>query len=236
MSGVHRTLRILSTALITAGIVILADVAMTLAWKEPVSSIYGSIQQAQAADELDELREEFPSPADLRALERVEGVRAKARVLADRFADQVRERDGEGIGRVRIPELDLDTVLVEGTDAGTLKKGPGRYPETSVPGQGRTIGIAGHRTTYLAPFRHIDDLEEGDEVVVEMPYATFAYEVEQIDIVEPTDVHIVDDTDHERVVLTACHPLYSAAERYAVFARLVDVSLFAGSDRRWLAP
>jgi sortase A len=232
----HRALRILSTALITAGIVILADVGLTLAWKEPVSSIYGSIQQGKAADELDELRGEFPSEADLRALERVDGIREKVRLLADRFAEQVRERDGEGIGRVRIPELDLDTVLVEGTDAATLQKGPGRYPDTAVPGQGKTIGIAGHRTTYLAPFRHIDDLEEGDEVVVEMPYATFTYEVEQIDIVEPTEVDIVDDVGYERVVLTACHPLYSAAQRYAVFARLADVSLFAGSDRRWIAP
>jgi sortase A len=233
---VHRALRILSTALITAGIVILVDVGMTLAWKEPVSSIYGSIQQGKAADELDELRGEFPSEADLRALERVDGIRDKVRLLADRFAEQVRERDGEGIGRVRIPEIDLDTVLVEGTDASTLQKGPGRYPDTAVPGQGKTVGIAGHRTTYLAPFRHIDSLEEGDPVIVEMPYATFSYEIEEIDIVEPTEVDIVDDVGYERVVLTACHPLYSAAQRYAVFARLVDVSLFAGADRRWLDP
>jgi sortase A len=234
--AVRRVLRILSTALITAGIVILADVAVTLAWKEPVSTIYGSIQQGQAEDELEELRDEFPSPADLRALERVDGVRQKAGVLADRFADQVRERNGEGIGRVRIPRLDLDTVLVEGTDTGTLKKGPGRYPDTAVPGQGETIGIAGHRTTYLAPFRHIDELEEGDEVIVEMPYATFTYEVEQVDIVDPSDVQIVDDVGYERLVLTACHPLYSAAQRYAVFAELAGVSLFAGGDRRWIDP
>jgi sortase A len=233
---VRRVLRILSTALITAGLVIMADVAVTLAWKEPVSTIYGSIQQRQAADELDRLREEFPSPADLQALERVDGVREKAGLLADRFAEQVAERSGEGIGRVRIPAIDLDTVLVEGTDTGTLQKGPGRYPDTAVPGQGRTIGIAGHRTTYLAPFRHIDRLEEGDEVIVEMPYATFTYHVEQVDIVEPTDIQIVDDVGYERVVLTACHPLYSAAQRYAVFGQLAGVSLFAGGDRRWLDP
>jgi sortase A len=233
---VRRVLRILSTALITAGIVILADVAVTLAWKEPVSTIYGSIQQGHAADELDALRDEFPSPADLRDLDRVQGVRQKAGLLADRFADQVRERKGEGIGRIRIPAMDLDTVLVEGTDTATLQKGPGRYPDTAVPGQGRTIGIAGHRTTYLAPFRHIDRLEEGDEVVLEMPYATFTYEVHRVDIVEPSDVQIVDDVGYERVVLTACHPLYSAAQRYAVFGKLVGVSLFAGVTGRWLDP
>jgi sortase A len=233
---VRRVLRILSTALITAGLVILTDVAVTLAWKEPVSTIYGSIQQGRADDELDELRDEFPSPADLRALERVDGVRRKAAVLADRFADQVVDRTGEGIGRVRIPRIDLDTVLVEGTDTGTLQRGPGHYPETAVPGQGRTIGIAGHRTTYLAPFRDIDELEEGDEVIVEMPYATFTYEIDRIDIVEPIDVQIVEDAGYERVVLTACHPLYSDAQRYAVFGRVAEVSLFAGGDRRWLDP
>jgi sortase A len=233
---VRRALRVLSTALITAGLVILADVAATLAWKEPVSTIYGSIQQGRAADELDELRESFPSAADLRALERVEGVREKAAVLADRFADRLSSQDGKGIGRIRIPSIGLDTVLVEGTATDTLQKGPGRYPETALPGQSETIGIAGHRTTYLAPFRHIDDLEGGDEIVLEMPYASFTYEVERTEVVEPSDVGIVRDTGTERVVLTACHPLYSAAERIAVFADLADVSLFAGGDGRWLAP
>jgi sortase A len=235
-AAVRRVLRILSTALITAGLVILLDVAVTLAWREPVSTIYGSIQQGRATDALDELRDEFPSAADLRAADRVDGVRRRAGVLADRFADQVAERAGEGIGRVRLPGIGLDSVLVEGTDTDTLRTGPGRYPDTAVPGQGRTVGIAGHRTTYLAPFRNIDDLEDGDEVIVEMPYATFTYEIERIDIVEPTDVQIVKDAGYERVVLTACHPLYSAAQRYAVFGRLEGVSLFAGLDRRWLDP
>jgi sortase A len=233
---VRRALRVLSTALITAGLVILADVAATLAWKEPVSTIYGSIQQGRAADELDELRKSFPSAADLRALERVEGVREKAAVLADRFADRLSSQDGKGIGRIRIPSIGLDTVLVEGTATNTLQKGPGRYPETAVPGQSKTIGIAGHRTTYLAPFRHIDDLDGGDEIVLEMPYASFTYEVERTEVVEPSDVGIVRDTGTERVVLTACHPLYSAAQRIAVFGDLAGVSLFAGTDRKWLAP
>jgi sortase A len=233
---VRRVLRILSVALITTGLVILADVAATLAWKEPVSTIYGSVKQGQASDELDRLEESFPTAADLRAVERAEGVRARARLLAERFANDLEARDGEGIGRLGIPAIDLDTVLVEGTGTATLQKGPGRYPETSLPGQGRTIGIAGHRTTYLAPFRHIDELDEGEEILIEMPYASFSYEVEESRIVEPSDVQIVDDVGYERVVLTACHPLYSAAQRIAVFGRLTEVSLFAGTDQRWLDP
>jgi sortase A len=233
---VRRALRILAIALITAGAVILADVAATLAWKEPLSMIYGSVQQERAADQLERLEGSFPSPSDVRASKRAGGVRSKARLLAERFAPHMSALEGEGIGRVEIPAIGLDAVLVEGTDTESLQNGPGHYPDTALPGEGRTTGIAGHRTTYGAPFRHIDSIEVGDEVLVEMAYATFSYEVEGTDIVESDDVEITDDVGHERVVLTACHPLYSAAQRYAVFAGLTGVTLFAAWQRQWPAP
>jgi len=217
----RRVLRILSTALITAGVIVLSDAGITLAWKEPVSSIYGEFRQAQAAGQLEELERSFaPELAELRDGDE----RRQARVLAKQLARQM--QTGEGIGRVKIPAIGLDTVLVQGTDTGTLQKGPGHYPETKLPGQGSTIGIAGHRTTYLAPFRKINELRRGDEVVVELPYGKFTYEVDRIRIVEPSDVQIVRDVGYEQLVLTACHPLYSAAQRYAVFARLEDLELF----------
>ncbi|MGH2952420.1 MAG: class E sortase [Solirubrobacterales bacterium] len=230
----HRLLRIFSIALITAGLVVLADVGMTLAWKEPVSTIYGSIKQGEAEDELAELEGRFPSAADLRAVERARGVEQRVALLADLFERRV-ER-GDGIGRIEIPRIDLDVVFVEGTDTTSLQKGPGRYPDTAFPGQGRTIGIAGHRTTYLAPFRKIDEVEDGDEIVLDMPYATLTYRVEKHEIVEPTQVEIVRDVGYERLVLTACHPLYSAAQRWAVFAQLQEVSLFAAADLIWHDP
>jgi sortase A len=218
---VHRVLRIISTALITAGIVVLADVGITLAWEEPVSSIYGEIQQQRAEGELDDLEESFLD-RPLPDVEGLTGVKA-ARKLADAFENDL--DTGKGIGRIDAPGMGLDAVIVEGTDTSTLQKGPGRYPETALPGQGKTIGIAGHRTTYLAPFRHINDAEEGDEVVVEMPYGTFTYTVEKTKIVEPEDVEIVRDIGRERLVLTACHPLYSAAQRYALFGRLTEIDV-----------
>ncbi|MGH2950582.1 MAG: class E sortase [Solirubrobacterales bacterium] len=230
----HRLLRILSTALITAGVVILADVAMTLAWKEPVSTVYGSIKQGEAEDELAELEDRFPSAADLRAVERAADVRERAGLLADLF--EQRAGTGEGIGRIEIPGIDLDVVFVEGTDTTSLQKGPGHYPETAFPGQGRTVAIAGHRTTYLAPFRKINEIDDGDEVVLEMPYATFTYRVQKHEIVEPTRVQIVRDVGYERLVLTACHPLYSAAQRWAVFAKLERISFFAAGDGIWQDP
>ena len=112
-------------------------------------------------------------------------------------------------------------VFVQGTDETSLQKGPGHYPETPFPGQGGTVGIAGHRTTYLAPFRHIDSVEKGDRIYLEMPYAKFTYEVQKTAIVDPSDVGVVHEVGYERLVLSACHPLYSAEHRYIVFAHLV---------------
>jgi sortase A len=219
----RRALQILSVALITAGVVVLSDVALTLAWKEPMSTIYGSIQQGKAEDSLNQASDQFLRSPERRQALRERNPERRADRLASAFAAQV--ETGQGIGRIKIPSIDLDMVFVQGTDTASLQKGPGHYPDTAFPGQGRTVGIAGHRTTYLAPFRHIDQIDDGDEITLEMPYGTFIYRVSKHEIVDPSDVEIVDDVGHERLVLTACHPVYSAAQRYAVFAELVDMRL-----------
>ena len=220
-----RPVRILSTALITAGIVILLDVGLTLAYREPISSLYGSIQQHAAAGGLEELESRYPSEADLREAGNAESDRAAARILARGFGAEVSA--GDGIGRIEAPSAGgLDAVIVEGTDTGSLQRGPGHYPQTPFPGAGGTTAIAGHRTTYLAPLRHIDSLHRGDRITVEMPYATLTYRVQGSDVVDPHRVDVVDPVGYERLVLSACHPLYSAAERYIVFARLVRAEIF----------
>jgi sortase A len=211
----------LSTVLITAGLVVLADAALTLVWKEPMSTVYAAIQQGNAEDDLAELEDRFPSAKELRALENLRLAQRLAR-LADAFEDEV--HTGEGIGRIKIPRIDLDMVFVEGTDTASLQKGPGHYPETAFPAQGKTIAIAGHRTTYLAPFNDIDDIEDGDEITLEMPYGTFVYTVQKHQIVDPDDLWVIKNHGYERLVLSACHPLYSAAHRYIVFAKLSDFS------------
>ncbi len=230
----RRALHILSVALVTAGLVVLADVATTLAWKEPVSTVYGSIQQGKAEEELAELEGEFPARADLREIEHVEEIRKKVEILAGLFAK--RAHKGEAIGQLRIPSIDLEVVAVEGTDTASLQKGPGHYPETPFPGQSGTTAIAGHRTTYLAPFRHLDQLTRGDEIEIEMPYANFAYRVQKTRVVDDSAVNIIHGVGYERLVLTACHPLYSAAQRIAAFAKLEEVSFFALSNRKWYDP
>ncbi len=82
----------------------------------------------------------------------------------------------------------------------------------------------------------MDDLEPGDEITVTMPYATFVYKVQEIDIVEPTDIDVVRDVGYERLVLSACHPLYSAAQRIITFAKLEEISLFGSGTRIWQDP
>ncbi len=232
MHGMHRPLRIFSTALITAGLVVLADAGLTLTWQEPVSAAYASLQQSRAGDELDDLESEF-DPGDVGFLTDNASEAARARVLAKRF--QATLEKGQPIGRLKIDSIGLNTVLLNGTDTGTLQKGPGRYPQTPLPGFGETTGIAGHRTTYLSPLRKINEIEDGDEVRVELPYAAFTYEVQKHEIVDPSAVHIVDPVGYERVVLTACHPLYSAAQRYAVFAKLKSIDTFAISgEGEWV--
>lgn len=209
---------------------VLADVGLTLAYKEPLSSIYGSIKQAEAADELQDLEDGYPSAADRRAIARVAQESRRLRILAGRFAAQL--ETGQAIGRIKASSLDdLDAVIVQGTDATSLQKGPGHYPSTALPGQGGTIGIAGHRTTYLAPFRHIDDVVRGDRIVLEMPYGTFTYRVQKTEVVDPSQIGIVRKVGYERLVLSACHPLFSAAERYIVFARLIGGRAPEGFDR-----
>jgi sortase A len=232
---VHRALRILSTALITAGLVVLADAGLTVVWQEPLSAAYGSLKQGQARDDLDRLESEFPTPEDLAAVSGIAGNTERARILADRFEGRVKE--GDAIGRIDIDRIDLDAVFLQGTDTATLQYGPGHYLKTSLPGQPGTVAIAGHRTTYLAPFRHINEIEDGDEIRLEMPYAAFTYEVTRHEVVDPGDVEILEPIGYDQLVLTACHPLYSADQRWAVFARLTRIDTFAISgEGRWATP
>jgi sortase A len=109
-------------------------------------------------------------------------------------------REGDGIGRISLPTLDRDYYLRVNA---------------------ATVGIAGHRTTYGAPFRTIDKLQKGNPVVLDIPYGRFTYRVEKTRIVPPTQVEVKRKVSYDRLILSACHPLYSAAQRIVVFARLV---------------
>jgi sortase A len=114
-------------------------------------------------------------------------------------------------------------VLVDGTDDSSLQKGPGLDRRTYMPGEGQLVYIAGHRTTYLAPFAHIERMRAGDPVTIELPYATFVYRVFYKQIVQADDMAALKSTGREIVKLQACHPRFFASHRYIVSARLVRI-------------
>lgn len=214
----RRVLRHLSTALIVAGVLLVADAALTLVWQEPASAIYARIKQDQLAGRLDALSARpLLLPAQERALRRLP---ADRRVSFLARALRRRVKAGDPLGRIRIPRIDASYVVVEGTDTESLRKGPGHYPDTSLPGLPGTTAIAGHRTTYLAPFRHVDELRRGDPIQLDLPYARFTYRVQFTKIVPADAVQVTRSVGYPRLVLSACHPLYSASHRIIVFARL----------------
>jgi len=214
----RRKLRAVATLLILAGVLVLADVAVTLAWQEPLTGAYAAWRQRGLEDRLAEL-ERAPQPSqERRVLAKVPDGRRRlaleARALARRTAP------GDPLGRLRIAAVGLRTVVVEGTEPGELRDGPGHYPDTVLPGERGTVALAGHRTTYGAPFRHLDALDRGDRIDVDTPYGAFTYRVDDTRIVPATAVGVVGRKAYDRLVLTACHPLFSASERIVVSARL----------------
>ena len=221
MSDVRRPLRALSTVLIIAGVLMLSDAALTVAWQEPVSGTYAWIVQDRLGGDLRKLEDARPGAAERAALAALASERRRIAFLA-RVLRRSAGR-GDAVGRIRIPKIDASFVVVNGTDTASLRKGPGIYDDVPFPGAPGTTAIAGHRTTYGAPFRKINKIKRGDEIVVEMRYGTFTYEVEKTRIVKPTALWVINRVKYDRLVLSACHPLYSAAKRIVVFARLVGV-------------
>ena len=126
-------------------------------------------------------------------------------------------------GRIVIPAVDLDTLVLPGITGAELRRGPGWIDWTQLPGPEGTCGIAGHRTTYGAPFRRLDELVPGDTIDVYSPYRRYRYEVTRTLVVRPDEIYVVEPGDEPMLTLTACHPPYSARYRLAVQAKLVEV-------------
>jgi sortase A len=212
--------------LAVTGTLLLLDVAVTLLWQEPLTAGIALIRRAEIDQRL--LTQPL-SPIDRRALGAIATARRRIAFLALR--EQRAARTGDAVGRISIPRISLSMQVVQGTDELSLEKGPGHYPSTPLPGRGQTVAIAGHRTTYLEPFRHIDELARGERIVLRMPYGAFTYVVQSHRIVSPTAWWITRNVGYERLVLSACNPLYSAAQRYVVFARLRSVTPLGAARR-----
>jgi sortase A len=220
--------RALGTVLLIAGLLVLADVAVTMAWQEPVSALRGARAQHRLAGELRRL--ELAAP--VRGAASVARGAAPARLAAAARTFARSRRDGDAVAELRIPRIGLRAVVVRGTAPDDLREGPGLLDGTPFPGEHGTTAIAGHRTTYGAPFRHLDALRRGDAIALRLPYGSFRYAVEATRIVEPGDLSVLRRVHHDRLVLSACHPLFSAARRIVVLARLVEVGQSATTLNR----
>jgi sortase A len=225
----RQVLRALSTVLIVSGGLLIADAAATVTWQEPLSAFLGHLNQNKLKGQLNRLQAAGLTPIERRVISQLPDERARLAFLARSF--KRRASNGQAIGRIKMPEIGASWVIVKGTTTADLRRGPGVYPQTPLPGAPGTVAIAGHRTTYGAPFRHIDRLKSGDPINVTLPYARFTYRVERRRIVGPNDIWVIKRVGYSRLVLTACHPLYSAAKRIVVFARLVRSQPLGGAAK-----
>ena len=215
-----RAVRIASRLLIGAGVLLLVWALIVWRWQDPFTGLYTHWQQQKLGDALGREFAAYRPSAATRGLALAARQDAVA-MEAARFRRSTHA--GEAIGRIVIPRIGLNMVLVDGTDESSLQKGPGRDLRSYMPGQSRLVYIAGHRTTYLAPFSHIDAIRPGDLVRLEMPYATFTYRATTHRIVPADDMAVLRSPRHELLELQACHPRFFATHRYIVYAKLVSM-------------
>ncbi len=217
-----RALRLLAYLMIAVGGLALLDAGVTLIWQEPVSALYAIVRQDALSGDLRALEHSAPTRTQRHALASLHSERKRVAFLAAEL--QRHTPNGSPVGRISIPRIGASYVVVNGTDTEDLMSGPGVYADTNFPGIPGTTAIAGHRTTYLAPFRDIDLLRRGNRIVLKMPYARFTYRVTGKRVVLPTDVSAaIAQVGYSRLVLSACTPLFSAEKRLLVYARLARV-------------
>ncbi len=220
----RRSARILGTLLIVAGIGSLAWALTIWQWQDPFTAAVNKLEQRELARDFDRRIEEGGAIL-------IDTSAARLRESLPRAAAAWRKGSGRGdaVARLRIPALGVGEVVVNGTDTNSLKRGPGRYLGSAMPGEGKLVYIAGHRTTYGAPFSRIDRLRKGDPVFIELPYATIEYAVTGSRIVAASETSVLESKGFEQLVLQACHPRFFASHRYLAYAKPVRVTP-RGSD------
>jgi sortase A len=182
--------------MMVSGVLLIADAGLTLAWQEPISAYLAGRDQAT-------LKHQF------------------LKLPARKVRKHRSQLKGDAIAKIELPTIHKTAYVVEGTGTDDLRKGPGHYPDTPLPGEHGTVAIAGHRTTYGAPFRHIDSLHNGDRITVAMTDGTFVYRIYRTRVVDDSALWVKRRVGFDQLILSACHPLHSAAQRIVVFARFV---------------
>ena len=215
-------MRITGTLLLAVGVALLVWVLVVWRWQDPFTALYTTWKQHQLSQSYDRRAKAFrlPDPKSKAAASRIVTA-GQIRMLARRY--RLATKRGQAVGRIRVPRLGLSMVVVDGTDHESLMRGPGLDRRTYMPGEGQLVYIAGHRTTYLAPFAQIQRIKVGDQVSLELPYGTFRYRVFKHKVVGANDLAVLKSHGREVVELQACHPRFFASNRYLVYARLVRI-------------
>lgn len=196
-------------------------------WEDPITGAYTGYRQRALSRELDDQMRSWQRsgpPAAGRQRVSADGQAVGPPIPLEALRGMARRyridaRPGAAIARLTIPAVGVDAIAVNGTEPPQLRAGPGRHLASAMPGERRLVYVAGHRTTFGAPFSRIDELSAGDEVRLDLPYATILYRVTGSTIVDDEDVSVLEPGTRERLALQACHPRFFASHRYIVWAR-----------------
>lgn len=222
MSPLRRVVDIFGRVLIGAGVLLLLFTAYQI-WgtsyqeSRTQANLRSQLQQESNSEQISH------ALAEATALDKLPTGPPEA---APRTADPP---EGEPLGDIRIPVIGLNQVVVEGTNTADLRKGPGHYTGTPLPGQGGNAAIAGHRTTYGHPFYNLDSVKVGDPIVLTTLQGIFVYDATRSFVVSPSDTDVIKNVFADVLTLTTCNPRFSASTRLIVQAKLVHSQLFPNS-------
>lgn len=209
------------------GIIIIV-VGLAVALYYPVQILWGWYHQRSEQEDLrHSLSQQGFNQALLDSLQNSAELEKLNRLAADY---QKNLTAGKEIGQLEIPAIGINVIVVEGTDEGSLSRGPGRLEDTSLPGLGGNFAIAGDRVLYGAPFLNLDELKTDDEIIMTMPYGTFIYVVTGSIITDPENVTVLKPQGYESITLITCDPPWNTSHRLVVSARLVKAALPAAAS------
>ena len=216
----RRTSGFVGGLVLLLGVVLIVDALITVLWEDPLTAVFTQQEQKALKKKLAAAEQAPLPPTTLALVKKAGSEKERMAVLAAHARTSTPA--GDPLGRLAIPRIGSNFVFVSGTGTDSLKKGPGHYADTSLPGEPGTVAIAGHRTTYAAPFRRLDRLRPGDAITLVMTYGWFIYGVEGTRVVSPSNTSALKPVGHDRLVLTTCTPEFSAAQRIVVTARQIS--------------
>ncbi|MDQ2754042.1 MAG: class E sortase [Actinomycetota bacterium] len=219
LGTIRRTVRELGLGLITAGVVILLFVTYQL-WGTSIAEANSQAALKRSFDQHLAVTPPTPvSPSPTATSAPTTGGDNPA------VGNPLPTTPGGGaIDHLLIPKIGVDKFVVQGVGEEDLRRGPGHYPQTAMPGEQGNAAIAGHRTTYGAPFYRLNELGPGDDILLTNSTGkTFRYQVTQTMVVAPSDVMVLNPTPDARLTLTTCNPRFSASTRLIVVAKLIGL-------------